>query len=156
MATAKYQTLSNKSESEPLDSSFGDDTEVFLHETHRQKKANSAAVRVLSITCAALAFTLIALVLYLLKYPRSSMSDNECARQLSIQGWPSCQFRVLEQPFDNVLGPALDAVEYKTFMYKGAQDDKNPYKGHPSAELDTAWGQLTAGEQFPRVMKNIS
>lgn len=45
----------------------------------------------------------------------------------------------------NFIGPGLDAVEYETIIFRGAQDDENPYKGHPSPELDAAWGKLTEG-----------
>ena len=47
------------------------------------------------------------------------------------------------------IGPALDSVEYEMVTFRGAQDDDNPYKGHPSPELDAAWGQLTEGKTHP-------
>lgn len=31
-------------------------------------------------------------------------------------------------------------------MFRGAQNDINPYKGHPSPELDDAWAKLVEGE----------
>lgn len=46
----------------------------------------------------------------------------------------------------NFTGPGLDAVEYETVTFRGAQDDENPYKGHPSPDIDAAWRKLTEGK----------
>ncbi|ORY10176.1 hypothetical protein BCR34DRAFT_567253 [Clohesyomyces aquaticus] len=126
MHPAHYQSLSHKNESGSFDSSLGDDTDAFLHQAPQRNKKTVTIARTLFGTCVLLVFALLSLILYILKNTRMSLSDKECARQLSIPG------------------PALEAVEYQTIIYRGAQEDDNPYKGHPNPALDAAWGELTA------------
>ncbi|KAL5366465.1 hypothetical protein BJX96DRAFT_169954 [Aspergillus floccosus] len=120
----KYVPVSYKEDTDSLGDTVVYDTETLLQPPEKQTRKRDL-LSVLTGVCALLNITLLVAIIFLLRPPEPFITDQLCARQLS------------------VTAPALDAIEYETINFRGAQDDDNPYKGHPSPELDAAWHQLT-------------
>ncbi|KAF9885961.1 hypothetical protein FE257_012136 [Aspergillus nanangensis] len=120
-----YLPVQYTGDSDSLDDNVGYDTDTLLQTLGGKTKRSRRLLQFMMGISLVLNIILILGTTFLFKHPLATTTDQQCARQLSI------------------IGPALDSVEYETITYRGAQDDDNPYKGHPSPELDAAWGQLT-------------
>ncbi|PLB44957.1 hypothetical protein P170DRAFT_450016 [Aspergillus steynii IBT 23096] len=117
------------------------DTEALLLQSKERYRRWKYTLQILTGICVALYIILLFGIFFLFKNPQVVITDQRCARQLSITG------------------PGLDSVEYETIMFKGAQEGDNPYKGHPGPDLDAAWSQLTEVRHVsvsPEIMVSIN
>ncbi|OKL64633.1 hypothetical protein UA08_00947 [Talaromyces atroroseus] len=137
----EYLPLRDGGDSDSLEDAIGRDTDNILQRSQQRAMKNARILKVLTGAILVLNILLLFGLFFVFSHPQVVMSDQKCARQLS------------------TIGPGLDAVEYQTVTFKGAQDDVNPYKGHPSPELDAAWGQLTEVRHVsisPEIMVSIN